>query len=88
MIAGKRYVGPLVDIWSMGVILFALVCGFLPFEDPNTANLYKKIMGGDYKVPSHVSKEGRDLIGRLLTTDPAKRYTIRYVGESRSSPRY
>jgi 5'-AMP-activated protein kinase catalytic alpha subunit len=79
MIAGKRYVGPLVDIWSMGVILFALVCGFLPFEDPNTANLYKKIMGGDYKVPSHVSKEGRDLIGRLLTTDPAKRYTIRFA---------
>ena len=56
MIAGKKYVGSLSDIWSMGVILFALICGFLPFEDPNTSNLYKKIMNGDYKVPSHVSK--------------------------------
>jgi 5'-AMP-activated protein kinase catalytic alpha subunit len=56
MIAGKKYVGSLVDIWSLGVILFALLCGYLPFEDPNTANLYKKIMSGDYKVPAHVSK--------------------------------
>ena len=46
MIAGKLYCGPLADIWSMGVILFALVCGYLPFEDPNTAMLYKKILAG------------------------------------------
>ena len=46
MIAGKQYCGPLADIWSMGVILFALVCGYLPFEDPNTAMLYKKILAG------------------------------------------
>ena len=43
MIAGKRYFGSNVDIWSCGVILFALLCGYLPFEDPNTANLYKGI---------------------------------------------
>ena len=48
MIAGKRYHGSNVDIWSCGVILFALICGYLPFEDPNTANLYKKILNGDY----------------------------------------
>ena len=46
MIAGKDYFGPLADIWSMGIILFALVCGFLPFEDSNTSNLYKKILAG------------------------------------------
>ena len=46
MIAGKQYCGPLADIWSIGVILFALVCGYLPFEDPNTAMLYKKILAG------------------------------------------
>mmetsp|Transcript_19611 Transcript_19611/g.14326 ORF Transcript_19611/g.14326 Transcript_19611/m.14326 type:complete len:170 (+) Transcript_19611:361-870(+) len=40
MIAGKRYFGGNVDIWSCGVILFALICGHLPFEDPNTTNLY------------------------------------------------
>lgn len=42
MIAGKKYIGPMADIWSIGVILFALVCGYLPFEDQNTAVLYKK----------------------------------------------
>lgn len=46
MIAGKKYNGLQVDIWSAGVILFALICGHLPFEDPITTNLYKKILGG------------------------------------------
>ncbi len=44
MIAGKKYNGLLVDIWSCGVILFAMLCGYLPFEDPDTSNLYKKIL--------------------------------------------
>ena len=51
MIAGKKYKGLLVDIWSCGVILFALLCGYLPFEDPNTANLYKKILNANYQIP-------------------------------------
>ena len=50
IIAGKEYFGPLADIWSIGVILFALVCGFLPFEDANTANLYKKILSGKEEI--------------------------------------
>lgn len=48
MIAGKRYVGLQVDIWSTGVIMYALICGYLPFEDKNTSNLYKKIMAGEF----------------------------------------
>ena len=75
MIAGKKYHGPLADLWSVGVILFAMVCGYLPFEDNNTAQLYKKILRGSYKAPKFISSQVRDLIARILNTDPTKRYT-------------
>lgn len=70
MIAGKRYNGLMSDIWSCGVILFAMVCGYLPFEDPNTNLLYKKILGSDYQIPQFVSSDCRDLITKILVTDP------------------
>ena len=76
MIAGKRYHGTGVDLWSCGVILFALLAGYLPFEDPNTSNLYKKILSADYEMPDFISPEAHDLIVRILTTDPEKRITI------------
>jgi hypothetical protein len=76
MIAGKKYQGPIVDIWSLGVVLFALVAGFLPFEDPNTSALYKKILGGDYKPPKFISSEVKDLIKKILETDPRRRYSL------------
>jgi 5'-AMP-activated protein kinase catalytic alpha subunit len=55
MIAGKKYEGLMADIWSCGVILYAMLCGYLPFEDPNTSALYKKIIGGEFKIPKFVS---------------------------------
>ncbi|KAF0758284.1 hypothetical protein AaE_003989, partial [Aphanomyces astaci] len=55
MIEGKLYIGPKADIWSLGVILFAMVCGYLPFEDNNTSVLYKKILSGQYKAPNYIS---------------------------------
>ena len=76
MIAGKRYHGSNVDIWSCGVILFALICGYLPFEDPNTANLYQKILRGEYQIPKFVSADGREMITNILNTDPEKRFKI------------
>jgi len=48
MIAGKKYHGAKIDIWSCGIILFAMVGGYLPFEDPNTDALYQKIMDGHF----------------------------------------
>lgn len=79
MIAGKQYYGPAADTWSLGVILFALVCGHLPFEDPNTSNLYRKILSGEYKTPKWISPEVKDLIRKILETDPEKRLTISQI---------
>lgn len=79
MIAGKRYHGLQTDIWSSGVILFAMLCGYLPFEDPKTSNLYKKILSADYSVPKFVSSEGKDLLTKILNTDPEERITLNQI---------
>ncbi|PIA35643.1 hypothetical protein AQUCO_03500179v1 [Aquilegia coerulea] len=76
VISGKLYAGPEVDVWSCGVILYALLCGTLPFDDENIPNLFKKIKGGIYTLPSHLSAGARDLIPRMLVVDPMKRMTI------------
>jgi len=79
VISGKQYAGPEVDVWSCGVILYALLCGTLPFDDENIPNLFKKIKGGIYTLPSHLSALARDLIPRMLVVEPMKRITIREI---------
>lgn len=76
MIAGKQYHGLISDIWSCGIILYAMACGYLPFEDPNTNKLYKKILSCDYLTPGFISKPCKDLIKKILNTDPNTRITI------------
>ena len=74
MINGNNYKGHLVDIWSSGVILFAMLCGYLPFEDVSNDKLYKKITEGKFVIPSCISEHAQDLIRKILVTDPSKRY--------------
>jgi 5'-AMP-activated protein kinase catalytic alpha subunit len=76
MIAGKRYSGLDTDIWSLGVILYAMTVGYLPFEDPDTNKLYKKILSCDYLVPGYVTKPAKDMMKKILQVDPKKRYKI------------
>lgn len=76
MIAGKKYLGLDTDIWSLGVITYAMTVGYLPFEDPDTNKLYKKILQLDYLVPGYVEKPCKDMIKHLLMTDPTQRYKL------------
>eukprot|EP00603_Paraphysomonas_imperforata_P000066 CAMPEP_0114429040 /NCGR_PEP_ID=MMETSP0103-20121206/9261_1 /TAXON_ID=37642 ORGANISM="Paraphysomonas imperforata, Strain PA2" /NCGR_SAMPLE_ID=MMETSP0103 /ASSEMBLY_ACC=CAM_ASM_000201 /LENGTH=517 /DNA_ID=CAMNT_0001598325 /DNA_START=417 /DNA_END=1970 /DNA_ORIENTATION=+ len=76
VISGNLYAGTEVDVWSCGVILYALLCGTLPFDDESIPNLFKKIKSGMYSLPSHLSQLSRDLILRMLVVDPMKRITV------------
>ena len=70
--------GTKVDMWSLGVIIYILLCGAPPFHDTNQARLFKKIKTADYKFfsPSwdNISNDAKDLIRHLIELDPAKRY--------------
>ena len=74
MVTGKKYSGSSVDIWSSGIVLYTMVCGFLPFEDDNQNILFGKIAKGLFSLPSFLSQSCKDLLKKILVTDPKKRY--------------
>lgn len=53
-----------------------MICGYLPFEDPNTSKLYKKIVAGQYEIPKFVSEQGADFLWNILQIDPSKRFGL------------
>ncbi|OAF70005.1 hypothetical protein A3Q56_02248 [Intoshia linei] len=76
LISGKRYKGVQVDIWSMGVLLYALLCGYLPFDDENIVVVYRKIQNGSYILPHWIGKDTTEFLKLMLEIDPKKRATI------------
>uniref|UniRef100_A0A673VD53 non-specific serine/threonine protein kinase n=1 Tax=Suricata suricatta TaxID=37032 RepID=A0A673VD53_SURSU len=66
LIQGKSYLGSEVDVWSMGILLYVLMCGFLPFDDDNVMALYKKITRGKYEVPKWLSSSSALLLQQML----------------------
>ncbi|RMC08098.1 hypothetical protein DUI87_15129 [Hirundo rustica rustica] len=66
LIQGKAYIGSEADIWSMGVLLYALLCGFLPFDDDNVMAVYRKITRGKYSTPSWLSPSSTQLLDQML----------------------
>ncbi|KAG5366827.1 Serine/threonine-protein kinase HSL1 [Yarrowia sp. B02] len=76
IVAGKTYHGAPSDIWSCGIILFALLTGHLPFDDDNIRRLLLKVQTGKFNMPSELSPYAKDLIWRMLRTDPTTRITM------------
>jgi len=76
LIAGKKYDPIKVDIWSSGITLFAMLSGFLPFDEDSKSVLYQKIAACKYKIPKHFSAEAGDLVRRILVNDTTKRLSI------------
>ncbi|CAD8077741.1 unnamed protein product [Paramecium sonneborni] len=66
MLEGQNYDGTKTDIWSCGVILYAMLCGYLPFDQENTQELYEKIKQCQYTIPNSLHQDARDLISKIL----------------------
>ena len=79
MVSGLRYDGYKIDIWSCGIILFAMLCGYLPFEDKDNEKLFNKILKCKIKLPEYLSDEAKDMILKILVKDPNKRFSLEQI---------
>ncbi|KAJ0260296.1 CBL-interacting serine/threonine-protein kinase 16 [Hirschfeldia incana] len=76
VLRNKGYDGGRADIWSCGIVLYALLAGFLPFIDENVMTLYTKIFKAEIDFPPWFSPESQELISKLLLSDPEQRITM------------
>ena len=79
MVAGNKYDGFKIDIWSTGIILYAMLCGYLPFEDKDNDLLFEKILECKLVFPKYISKISRDLMEKILVTDPDIRISLEEI---------
>lgn len=84
VLAQKPY-GKAIDVWSIGVISYILLCGYPPFYDENDVNLFAQILKGEFEFESpywdEISDAAKDFIRNLICVNVEKRYTCRQVSE-------
>uniref|UniRef100_W5L1T9 non-specific serine/threonine protein kinase n=1 Tax=Astyanax mexicanus TaxID=7994 RepID=W5L1T9_ASTMX len=80
---GKKYDGPEVDVWSLGVILYTLVSGSLPFDGQNLKELRERVLRGKYRIPFYMSTDCENLLKRLLVLNPVKRGSLEQIMKDR-----
>uniref|UniRef100_A0A8D3DJD7 MAP/microtubule affinity-regulating kinase 3 n=1 Tax=Scophthalmus maximus TaxID=52904 RepID=A0A8D3DJD7_SCOMX len=76
---GKKYDGPEVDVWSLGVILYTLVSGSLPFDGQNLKELRERVLRGKYRIPFYMSTDCENLLKKLLVLNPVKRGSLEQI---------
>ena len=79
MLEGLQYNGEASDIWSCGIILYAMLCGCLPFTESKEEIIVEKIKKHEYKIPDYLSKEAQDILNHILKINPEERFTIENI---------
>ena len=79
MLLGNNYNGLASDIWSCGIVLFTMVCGYLPYEEETNEKLYRKIYSTKLEIPDRISSQCKDLLNKLLVVNPRKRPSLEAI---------
>lgn len=76
---GKKFYGPEVDIWSLGVILYVLISASLPFDSDNLQQIKQRVISGKFRVPYFISQECEHLISHILVVNTSKRFKLQQI---------